>query len=82
MTNTRRAQLTIGANALASVDLIDRLGTDGAVALLMEETARCRSNGVTTWQGYRSLRRVGSSVSLGGREKKAVFIALKEGGLV
>lgn len=43
------------------------------VGLIEEEVTRCRLAEVKTWQGYRSLNRVGSLTALGGRQKKAIW---------
>ena len=49
-------------------------------ALLREEDQRMAVAGVTTWAAYRKLSRVGSTIPLGGRQKKAIFNALINNG--
>lgn len=70
-----RAASTL-AGSLGGRQLLDRFSNRELAALFIEERARIREAGITTWQGYRSLNRVGSTVALGGREKKAIFTAL------
>ena len=50
--------------------------------LIREEALRINGAGITDWAGYRGLSRAGSSIALGGRQKRALYNALKAHGWV